>query len=60
MDDIITKLPEAANIPNPLAGKITTPEIAEAIKNANNIAGGLQGFVRGEGKEGAEAAVSWM
>ena len=60
MDDVITKLPEAANIPNPLAGKITTPEIAEAIKNANNIAGGLQGFVRGEGKEGAEAAVSWM
>ena len=60
MDDVISKLPEAANIPNPLAGKITTPEIAEAIKNANNIAGGLQGFVRGEGKEGAEAAVSWM
>jgi hypothetical protein len=60
VDDIISKLPEAANIPNPLAGKITTPEIAEAIKNANNIAGGLQGFVRGEGKEGAEAAVSWM
>ena len=60
MDDVIEKLPEAANIPNPLAGKITTPEIAEAIKNANNIAGGLQGFVRGEGKEGAEAAASWM
>ena len=60
MDDVISKLPEAANIPNPLAGKLTTPEIAEAIKNANNIAGGLQGFVRGEGKEGAEAAVSWM
>lgn len=60
VDDIISKIPEAANIPNPLAGKITTPEIAEAIKNANNIAGGLQGFVRGEGKEGAEAAVSWM
>ena len=60
MDDVISKIPEAANIPNPLAGKITTPEIAEAIKNANNIAGGLQGFVRGEGKEGAEAAASWM
>lgn len=32
----------------------------EALKNANNITSGLQGFVRGEGKEGAEAAVSWM
>ena len=41
-------------------GKYTTVEIAEALKNANNIAGGLQGFVRGEGKEGAEAVVSWM
>jgi len=60
VDDIVKELPGAGKIINPLAGKYTTKEIAEAIKSANNIAGGLQGFVRGEGKEGAEAAVSWM
>ena len=60
LDPIISKLPGQGSMTNPLAGKWTTKEIAEGIKNANNIAGGLQGFVRGEGKEGAEAAVSWM
>ena len=60
VDDIVKELPGAGQIANPLAGKYTTLEIAEALKNANGIASGLQGFVRGEGKEGAEAAVSWM
>jgi hypothetical protein len=60
VDDIVKDLPGAGKVINPLQGSFTTKEIAEAIKNANNISGGLQGFVRGEGKEGAEAAVSWM
>jgi hypothetical protein len=60
VDEIVKDLPGGGKIINPLQGSFTTKEIAEAIKNANNIAGGLQGFVRGEGKEGAEAAVSWM
>ena len=60
VDDIVKELPGSGKFVNPAAGKYTTVEIAEALKNANNIAGGLQGFVRGEGKEGAEAAVSWM
>jgi len=60
VDDIVKDLPGAGKVINPLATKWTTKEIAEAIRNANNISGGLQGFVRGEGKEGAEAAVSWM
>ncbi len=60
MDDIVKDLPGGGKVINPLQGNFTTKEIAEAIKNANNISGGLQGFVRGEGKEGAEAAVSWM
>jgi hypothetical protein len=60
VDEIVKDLPGAGTIVNPLSGQFTTREIAEAIKNANNIAGGLQGFVRGEGKEGAEAAVSWV
>jgi len=60
VDDIVKDLPGAGKVINPLQGSFTTKEIAEAIRNANNISGGLQGFVRGEGKEGAEAAVSWM
>ena len=60
LDPIISKLPGGGKIVNPLANKFTTAEIAEGIKNANNIADGLQGFVRGEGKEGAEAVASWM
>ena len=60
VDDIVKELPGSGKFINPAAGKFTTVEIAEALKNANNIAGGLQGFVRGEGKEGAEAVVSWM
>ena len=60
MDEIVKDLPGAGKVINPLQNSFTTKEIADAIRNANNIAGGLQGFVRGEGKEGAEAAVSWM
>ena len=60
IDDIIKQMPGAGKIANPLAGKYTTKEIAEAIGNANGIDTWLQGFVRGEGKEGAEAAASWF
>ena len=60
IDPTVAKLPGAGLIKNPLAQKYTTEAIKEAIESANNIAGGLQGFVRGEGKEGAEAAVSWF
>ena len=57
--DVVKDLPGGGRFVNPLP-KFTTSEIAEGIRNINNIGGGLQGFVRGEGKEGAEAAVSWM
>ena len=60
MDEFVKELPGAGIITNPAATKFTTAEIRDALKNANNVASGLQGFVRGEGKEGAEAAVSWM
>jgi hypothetical protein len=60
VDELVKELPGAGKIVNPLQGKFTTKEIMEALKNANNITSGLQGFVRGEGKEGAEAVVSWM
>ena len=60
IDDIVKQMPGYGSITNPLANKYTTKEIAEAIGNANGIDTWLQGFVRGEGKEGAEAAASWF
>jgi len=60
VDEFVKELPGAGKIVNPLQGKVTTKEIMEALKNVNGISSGLQGFVRGEGKEGAEAAVSWI
>ena len=58
VDDIVKDLPGSGKFVNPLP-KYTTEDIAQAIRNVNNIGGGLQGFVRGEDKEGAAAAVSW-
>ena len=60
MDALVKQLPGAGKTSNPLATMWTTKEIADGIKNANHLAGGLQGFVRGEGAEGAEAVASWM
>jgi len=61
INDTIAKLPGAKNLVSPFSkDAVTTKEISEAILNANNVASGLQGFVRGEGKEGAEQAVSWI
>ena len=57
--DLVQKLPGSGKYSVPLP-KFTTEEISEGIKHINNLGGGLQGFVRGENKEGAEAAVSWM
>ena len=57
--DVVKDLPGSGKFVNPLP-KYTTEDIAQAIRNINNIGGGLQGFVRGEDKEGAAAAVSWM
>ena len=41
MDDIIQKLPGGNTIVSPLSGKFNTKEIADGIKNANQISGGL-------------------
>tara|TARA_E500000331_G_scaffold236656_1_gene226959 strand:- start:9052 stop:13101 length:4050 start_codon:yes stop_codon:yes gene_type:complete len=61
INDQLAKIKGMKSIVSPFGAEtVTTKEIAEAILNANNVASGLQGFVRGEGKEGAEAAVSWM
>ena len=61
VNDVIGAIPGTRSIITPFTNEtVTTREIAEAIKNANGVASGLQGFVRGEGKEGAEAAASWF
>ena len=46
VDEIVKELPGSGKFVNPAATKFTTVEIAEALKNANNIAGGLQGFCK--------------
>ena len=61
MDDIIQKLPGGNTIVSPLSGKFTTKEIADGIKNANDIGAGLTSVIRGrEGANPAEKAVTWF
>jgi hypothetical protein len=61
LDDIIQKLPGGNAIVSPLSGKFTTKEIADGIKNANEIGGGLTAAIRGrEGANPAEQAATWF
>ena len=60
-EEVIQKLPGnrviVSNIP-----RWTTKEIAEGIKNSNDIASGLTSVIRGRGKDAnpAEKAVTWF
>ena len=61
LDTVVQKLPGGNSIANPLAGKWTTKEIADGIKNANDIGAGLTSVIRGrEGANPAEKAVTWF
>ena len=61
MDDIIQKLPGGNTLVSPLSTKWTTKEIADGIKNANDIGAGLTSVIRGrEGANPAEKAVTWF
>jgi len=61
IDNVVQKLPGGNSIANPLAGKFTTKEIADGIKNANDIGAGLTSVIRGrEGANPAEKAVTWF
>ena len=61
LDSVVQKLPGGNSIANPLAGKYTTKEIADGIKNANDIGAGLTSVIRGrEGANPAEKAVTWF
>ncbi len=61
IDSVVQKLPGGNSIANPLSGKFTTKEIADGIKNANDIGAGLTSVIRGrEGANPAEKAVTWF
>ena len=61
IDDVINKLPGGNTIVSPLSGKWTTKEIADGIKNANDIGAGLTSVIRGrEGANPAEKAATWF
>jgi len=61
MDDIIQKLPGGNTLVSPLSTKWTTKEIADGIKNANDIGAGLTSVIRGrEGANPAEKAATWF
>ena len=61
IDNVVQKLPGGNTIANPLSGKFTTKEIADGIKNANDIGAGLTSVIRGrEGANPAEKAVTWF
>jgi len=61
IDDVIQKLPGGNTIVSPLSGKYTTKEIADGIKNANDIGAGLTSVIRGrEGANPAEKAATWF
>ena len=61
IDDVIQKLPGGNSVVSPLSGKFTTKEIADGIKNANDIGAGLTSVIRGrEGANPAEKAATWF
>ena len=61
IDDVLQKLPGGNTIVSPLSGKWTTKEIADGIKNANDIGAGLTSVIRGrEGANPAEKAATWF
>jgi hypothetical protein len=61
LSDAIDKLPGGNSITTPLSTKWTTKEIADGIKNANDIGAGLTSVIRGrEGANPAEKAATWF
>jgi len=61
LDSVVQKLPGGKNVVNPLSGKFTTKEIADGIKNINDIGAGLTQVIRGrEGANPAEKAATWF
>jgi len=61
LDEVIQKLPGGNALVSPLSGKFTTKEIADGIKNINDIGASLTSVIRGrEGANPAEKAATWF
>ena len=61
IDDVLQKLPGGGTLVSPLSGKYTTKEIADGIKNINDIGASLTSVIRGrEGANPAEKAATWF
>ena len=61
LDDVIQKLPGGNALVSPLSGKFTTKEIADGIKNINDVGASLTSMIRGrEGANPAEKAATWF
>jgi len=61
LNEVLKKLPGGNTIVSPLSTKWTTKEIAEGIKYANEIGGGLTAAIRGrESANPAEKAATWF
>jgi len=61
VNEVFQQLPGGRQIVNPLSGKYTTKEIADAILLANDVPSGLAGFVRGKAGAGpTEEVASWI
>jgi hypothetical protein len=61
LSEVLEKLPGSNSITTPLSTKWTTKEIADGIKNANDIGAGLTSVIRGrEGANPAEKAATWF
>jgi hypothetical protein len=61
LSEVLEKLPGSNSITTPLSTKWTTKEIADGIKNANDVGASLTSVIRGrEGANPAEKAATWF
>jgi hypothetical protein len=61
LNEVLEKLPGSNSITTPLSTKWTTKEIADGIKNANDVGASLTSVIRGrEGANPAEKAATWF
>ena len=61
MKDVLGEIDATKNLSSPFSKNVvTTKEIAEGIKHANDVMTNMQGFVRGDNLTGAAAVASWF
>ena len=61
MKDVLGEIDATKNLSSPFSKNVvTTKEIADGIKHANDVMTNMQGFVRGDNLTGAAAVASWF